>query len=455
MKSINKKYDIAVIGGGPGGLTAALAAARHGAHVIIIEKNGYLGGLATSGLPLLGFLDKRGNQVVGGIAQELIDHLTKIGGAYGHNRCPLHNSVTIVDPDLFKIIAFQKCIEANIEILLHCEAIDVSLNNKKIDQITASGKGMKFNIEADTYIDATGDGDVAFLAGAAYEKGQKDTGVMQPPTVMFSLCNFNAENFYKYLEDHPEDLIPAETMHVSTGYDVPFLKSHPSHVFLGLRTLLKKLSNKGVNPLQRDTLIYINSTNPGQIYVNTTRILDFDGTDPRELTRGEIEGHFQIVELVSMLKRYVPGFEDCYISNINPAIGIRETRRIAGIQKLAIDNVLAGDIPSDTIALGSYKVDIHNGTDHTTILTDLERPYGIPLGCLVSKDINNLMISGRCISMDSQALASVRVMPTCMAIGEAAGVCAALALENKVLPAQLPAELVVEQLKLNNAILSI
>ena len=449
------KYDVAVIGGGPAGLTAALAAARHGSKVIIIERNDYLGGNAVSGLPFLGFLDKQGRQVVGGIAQEMIDALAEINMSPGHNRCPLHNSVTIFHPDMFKVIAMEKCQEAGIHILLHSELVDVNVTNRHITQIAAMGKGMRIHVEASVFIDGSGDGDMAYLAGCSYEMGQPDTGIMQPPTLMFSLGGFEEDKFFKYLDEHPEDLQPSESMQVSKGYNTAYFKSHPSYVFLGLRSRLAKLREEGKNPLTRYTLIYINSVNPGQIYINTTRILNFDGTDLEEFTRGAFVGMKQIMELTSLLKNEIPGFENCFILSINPTIGIRETRRFSGVKRLTIEDVVKERIPLDTIALGSYKIDIHSGLDDSTMLTDLEGPYGIPLGCIISNEIDGLLFSGRHISMDALALGSVRVMPTCMAIGEAAGVCAALAVECGVLPSQVPYEEVVNQLKKDKAILSI
>ncbi|WP_230399372.1 FAD-dependent oxidoreductase [Novisyntrophococcus fermenticellae] len=455
MNLQNFHYDVAVVGGGPSGLAAALSAARHGAKVIILERNGYLGGNAVTGLPFLGFLDKQGRQVVGGIAQEMIDSLIEIGRCAGHNRCPLHNSVTVLDPEYFKIIAMDKCREAGIDILFHCELVDVNVVNRQMTQVSVMGKGMRIDITASVFIDATGDGDAAFLAGCSFEKGQKETGLMQPPTLMFSLCGYNEEEFFHYLEQHPEDLQPAESMQVSQGYDVPYFRSHRSYVFLGLRNRLKVLNEEGCNPLNRDTLIYINSMNLGQIYVNTTRIYRCDGSDPHDLTRGEIEGMKQITQLVELLKDKIPGFQNCYISSINPSLGIRETRRFSGKKRLAIDDVVRGHIPEDTIALGSYKVDIHSSVNDSTILRDLEGPYGIPLGCLISDEIDGLLLSGRCISMDAPSLGSVRIMPTCMALGEAAGVCASLSVDQGILPAQVPVDDVVALLKEDQAILSI
>lgn len=455
MKQKSYKYDVAVIGGGPSGLSAALAAARHGSKVIIVERNDYLGGNAATGLPFLGFLDKQGRQVIGGIAQEMIGSLSEIGMSPGHNRCPLHNSVTIFHPDIFKMVAMDKCQKEGIHILLHSELIDVTVTDRKITQVCVMGKGMRINIEASVFIDGTGDGDLAYLAGCSYEMGQADTGIMQPPSLMFSLNGFDEEKFFEYLDQHPEDLQPSDSMQVSNGYNTAYFKSHKSYVFLGLRSLLSRLRKEGKNPLTRDTLIYINSVNPGQIFINTTRILNFDGTDPEEITRGSYEGMKQIMQITELLKNEVPGFGNCFISSINPTLGVRETRRFSGKKRLTIEDAVHGWIPPDTIALGSYKIDVHSGLDDSTILTDLEGPYGIPLGCLISTEIDTLLFSGRHISMDALTLGSARVMPTCMAIGEAAGICAALAAKRSIFPARIPYEDVVTLLKNDNAILSI
>lgn len=449
------QFDVAVIGGGPAGIAAALASARNGARVLLAERHEYLGGNMSSGLPLLGFLDKNGNQVTGGIAQEIVDKLTLRGACLGHNPCPLHNSVTIIDSEMMKVLAFEMCREAGIQVLLHSEVVDVNVENGRIDQVYLMGKGTRYDIKASVFIDGTGDGDVAFLAGATYEKGQQDTGVLQPPSLLFTLNNFNEEKFWKFLEEHPEDLIPAESMNVSNGYDVPYFRSHPGYVFLGLRNTLSRMSEQNIKPFKRDTLIYIKTPYDGKICINATRILNFDGTNLMDLTRAGEEGMQQIASITEFLKKYIPGFEDTYVSNINSSIGIRETRRFSGIKKLTIDNVTKGAIPEDSIALGSYKVDIHSGLNSSTDLIDLEGPYGIPLGCLISSDVSNLVLSGRCISMDAPSLASARVMTTCMAIGQAAGVCASLAAKTNILPSSVNSTEVREILQKEKAILSI
>lgn len=453
MNTLKKAYDVVVIGGGPGGIPAAVAAARRGVKVLLVEKNGYLGGNLAIGLPLLGYLDKNGNQVTGGFAQELADTLMERNACYGHSRCPMHNSVTLYNHEVFKLVAFEKCLDAGVEILLHTEVIEANVENGAIKHLTLFGKGYRIEVEAKVFIDATGDGDVGYLAGAHYEKGQKGTGVMQPPTLMFSLGNVDLSKFHKFISDDPEQMILSDSFEVGRDYNPQHIMSTPNHVFVGLRKLFAELKAKGELPVDRDTFIYINSLIPGEVNVNSTRHLNVDGSNVFDLTRAEIEGHFQIPKLTEVLRKYVPGFENCYITRIFPTLGVRETRRIAGIKELTEDRIVACDIPDDTVALGSYIIDIHDGNGNGTIIKRLEKAYGIPYGCLVSRDISNLMLSGRCISMDAVVLSSARVMTTCMAIGEAAGVGASVAVNRNIKPADVDSKEVASILKENGAIL--
>ena len=189
--------------------------------------------------------------------------------------------------------------------------------------------------------------------------------------------------------------------------------------------------------VQRETLIYIKSMHPGEVYVNSTRLLNTDATDLFDLTRADLDGQLQCFQLTEVLRRYVPGFENCFLSHIAPFLGVRETRRFAGIRRLEGEMLLEGRVPEDTIGLGGYKIDIHSGKDSSTIFRTVTEPFGIPYGCLVSSEVSNLMFAGRCVSMDAAALASVRVMPQCMSMGQAAGLGAAMALDGHVTPAEV------------------
>ena len=453
-RQIELKTEILVIGAGPAGLSAAITAARAGKKVLLVEKNGYLGGNATLGLPLLGFLDLDGRRIVGGIAQEYVNRLTKRGQCFGHRTCPKHNSVTNIDPEGFKLLAIEMCREAGVEVLLHLEACRVEKENGKINKVVFYGKGNEVTVEADLFIDCTGDGDVAYLADCSFEAGQPGTGVLQPPTVMYTLENVNTAKLFDYIEAHPDEMTFSATIDHREGYDADYFRASPNHVFVGLAKIFERVRKEGKCPVDRNTLIYIKSVNDGEVYVNSTRLLNTDATDIFDLTRAELDGQLQTYALTKMLKENVPGFENCFVSSIAPTLGVRETRRFKGIRCLTGDMLLDGVIEDDTIALGAYKIDIHSGTDRNTIFKTVKEPFGIPYGTLVSAEIDNLMIAGRCASTDAAALASVRVMPQCMSMGHAAGLAAAMSLDANITPAEVDVRALREKLLSEGAVLT-
>ncbi|MBO5270800.1 MAG: FAD-dependent oxidoreductase, partial [Clostridia bacterium] len=389
MKQIRK--DVVVIGGGPGGLAAAITAAREGASVLLVERNGYLGGQLGSGLPFLAFLDKKQRRVIGGFAQEFAERLKSVGASYGHEYCPHHLSTTLIDPFYSRILAFEMVKEAGVEILLHSELSDVRTESGRIVSVTVSGKGQQIELFADVFVDGTGDADLAYLAGAECEKGDEN-GVMQPPTLMFNLGGVDMDRFADYLAEHPEQLPHDVIPNIEEGYDSEFIRNTKSAIFLGLHPLLEELRAKGECPVSRETVIFIRQPIPGQVAINTIRILNFDGSDLSDLSRGEMEAHLQVPKLMRMFKEHVPGFENCYLASINASIGVRESRRVKGLTTLTMEDALAGKRPSDTIGLCSYFIDVHNGAGQGTFRAVVEEPFGIPYGALVSKDLENLMV---------------------------------------------------------------
>lgn len=459
MQTINKEFDVVVLGAGPGGLAAALAAARNGAKVLLAEKNGFLGGNMAIGLPLLGFLDKDGKKVIGGIADEFMKDMAAYKTAYGnaasdHKVCPMHNSVTLYDHELFKIVALHKVMEAGIEVLFHTDIEAVNVENAQLKEITLRGKGWKIYVKAKAFIDASGDGDMAYLTGASYEKGQKDTGVLQPPTMMFTLAGVDIDRTIDYLAANPDQMERSKTIDCASGYDADFFRSDPNFVMVAMRKLFSELRSQGKMPVNRENIIVINSLLPGQVHMNCTRHLGTDGSDVFSVTKAEIEGYLQIEKFVETLHQHVPGFENCYISHIFPALGIRESRRFSGIRQLTEEDVVNGVFNDETIGIGSYCVDIHAGDGLSTIFTKIPA-YGIPYGITVSDEIEGLMFAGRCASMDAVAMSSARVMPICMAIGEAAGVGAALAVKQNISPRDVDVAQVRQILLDAGAILSV
>ena len=205
MKEFSCHYDIAVIGGGPAGLATAITAAREGKKALLAEKNGFLGGNLTIGLPLLGFLDEHGNKCIAGFAQELVDRLQERGACYGIRPCPKHNSVANVDAEAVKILVFEMCREAGVDVLLHTEAIGAEVDGGKLKTVTLYGKCNRITVSADLFVDCTGDGDVGCLAGCSFELGRGENQETMPPTVMCTIEGVNDRALLDYVEQHPEE----------------------------------------------------------------------------------------------------------------------------------------------------------------------------------------------------------------------------------------------------------
>ena len=436
-------YDVAVIGSGSGGLSAALAAARNGARVMLIDRHGYLGGTMTCGMPFLGYLDIHGRPVVGGFAMELVDRLTKIGASLGVRECPQHHSVVIIKPDYLKVLASDLCGENHIEVLLHSYLTAVETEKGKITKAIFSCAGNTIEVRARIFIDATGDGTLAYLAGAAYQKG-REKGELQPPTVHYTIGGVDKERFFAWCKEHGE----------LGCYTMEYLRASPNWAFVTLNKLFKELQPKGEWPISVWAFICINSLNDGQVVVNGPRMINTDATDPRDLTKAERKGAHQAVAFMEMLRKHVGGYEHAYISHINDTVDIRETRRIVGKKRVVLKEALEGYIPEDSIALAAYPIDIHSSKDFTSKFHRINEPFGIPYLCLVNESIVNLMMAGRCISVDVDTFGSTRVIGTCLAVSEAAGVGAALAIRDNCPPAAVDCAAVRQILLKNGGLLN-
>ena len=427
-KIIFDSYDVAVVGAGPGGLAAAIAAARNGAKVLLIERNGYLGGNLASGLPLLGFLDYQGNPVLGGFALEFVNRLTKCGAAKGVRECPNHYSLAVVNPEFSKIIASDLCEEAGVEVLMHCYLTAVKTRRRKITAAFFSCAGNIIDVRAKNFIDGTGDGTLGYLAGAEFQKGSEE-GELQPPSILYTIGGVDKKKLFDWCERNGE----------MGNYSLNYFQQSPNWCFVTLGNLFRKLQPKGEWPIAVWAMICVNRLNEREVCINGPRMLQVDASDPRELTKAERDGAHQAIAFTNMLKKYVDGFEDAFISHINDTIGIRETRRIIGGRTLCLEQALAGSIADDSIALAAYFIDIHSSKDFTSNGMKVKTPYGIPYLCLVGKSYDNLLMTGRCISVDRMVFGSIRVMGTCLAIGEAAGTGAALAIRKKCNPGEVSA----------------
>jgi hypothetical protein len=448
-KTVN--YDVAVLGGGTSGAIAAIAAARNGAATLLVERNEFLGGTMASGLGLLGFQDRGGRAVVGGIAQELIDALAETGDTLGHNYCPILNSLTPVNAAMMQLRLMEMCSEAGVKLLLCCETSAVTVEDGRLSRVWATGKNHAYDIRARVFVDATGNGDVCAAAGVPFVKGS-EAGEIQPGSLIFSLSGVEREPLLDYVERHPEEARSPEGYETETSVD--FYRHARGYNFLGLDGVIRRARADGeYRDIPRDRFSAITSPLPDCMIINNTRVTHFDGSSLAQLTEGTLEGYRQMSELLRFIPRYIPGYEYSRLASVSPVMGVRESRRCIGEKTLRYHEVLEGAVPRDTVALCGYNTDIHHGNDESSELYVLKRPYGIPFGTMFNRKVGNLLFTGRLISTDWESFASCRVMGPCMAMGQAAGTAAALCAGGGVDPAGLSTERLRTRLREQNAIL--
>ena len=419
---VRDEVDVLVVGAGPAGIMAAQAAALvKGTKVMLIDSRGYLGGNMTIGLPLLGFLGRKGNEIIKGLPLRFVERLRERGQATHHRACPLHVSLTMVDPEGTKRLAWEIMDENNVEVLLYVFATDVIMEgNKRKGVIIDSKKGREV-IYAKSIVDCTGDGDILYRAGAEMKYGN-DQGIPQPPTLMFSMRGVDSRKLRDAVADHPEiydiDYIPNE-----------FFRPMDNCTFVGFRNQIRQAREAGYHlPVERT--IFMTGMAEDEWWVNMSRVNGIDATDPQQYTRGEHECMLQNEEVVRYLKAYIPGFENAYVDRVAPFMGIRETRRLVGEYTLTEQDIFDCAHFDDVIAVASYPVDLHHPVGGDCSLWWCPDCYDVPYRCLIPKKVDGVIAAGRDISATHLALASVRVMGPAMCLGEAAGKAAALAVKD-------------------------
>ncbi|NLK08645.1 MAG: FAD-dependent oxidoreductase [Firmicutes bacterium] len=391
-------YDVIVCGGGPGGVGAAVGAARTGADVLLVERYGFLGGGATAMLvnPFMTYF-AGDRQIIHGVLQEIIEGLLDMG-AYGHPKTPW-----AFDAEAVKIVCEQLCLENGVDLLYHTFLASCAVEDNMITEIQVATKDGIKHFTAKIFIDSTGDGDLAYFSGAPTEKGRQADGLAQPMTLNFRMANVEIASMPP-VEEMTERYVAAKT--------------------------------RGEIQCPREDILIFFTTQPDVVHFNQTRVIRHDATDPVSYTKAEVEGRRQAWQISQWLIGNMPGFENAYLQQTAPQLGVRESRRVMGEYILTDTDLLNARKFSDVIVCGSYPVDIHNPDGEGTVLKHLKPGewYDVPYRALVPLGVDNLLIGSRCISTTHAAHSAIRVMPIVFGIGQAAGIAAGQCALSGVLP---------------------
>lgn len=451
MKSIDRQ-DVLVIGGGVAGALAAVAAARMGAKTMLAEEMGFLGGSMTAcGTGPMMTFHAGDTQVVQGLGEELIARLKAKGLSPGHtaDSTGYTYSVTPFDVEGMKRELELMALEAGVTLLYHANAIGVRKEGAKLKAVRFYSCGNTFEVEADIFIDASGDADVIAMAGVPFDKGRASDGRDQPMTMNFRVDGVDIPKV-RALMKSDRALFPLLV-------DKPGLEDKALRLSIsGMYDLMHKAMREGDITFDRNVVLVFETNHPGEVIVNMTRINGEDATDPLSLSRAESEGRRQVWELLAFLKRSVPGFENIRLLFSGPNVGVRSSRRMRGLYTLTADDVLAGTKFEDGISAYGYPVDVHSsdkGGDTTSTFLAWGDYYLIPYRCLINDVVPNLMAAGRNISCTFEAQASTRTSPSCCALGHAAGCAAALCTAQGIQPGELSVPTLREALRGQNAFL--
>ncbi|MEA4883293.1 MAG: FAD-dependent oxidoreductase [Clostridia bacterium] len=424
MSEVRRAYsaDIAVIGGGPSGVAAAIAAGRAGARVVLIERLGYLGGMSTAALvwPLMTFHAQSG-QIIAGIGQEIVDRLQQLGFSPGHvpDTIGFVPTVTPVEPEGMKLVTMEMVRESGVQLLLHQLVSEVHAADGRIDHIILTGLYGSMLVEARAFVDCTGIARLVEAAGGQVAAGREADAMTQPGTLMFRVSGVDMSEVVKYMKENPDDFV--------LGSSPDMLDPKQSIGVAGFFSKLAGAVKTGEFGINRDRLLFFSGIHSDEVIVNVTRVKGIDQRDPFDVTRAEAEGLLQAHQVFRFMKEHIPGFGKSRLAQTGSQIGIRESARPVGHYILTQDDLIEGREFDDGIARGAFPIDIHSPDGKGLTAIRLKRSYAIPYRSLVPIRLTNVITAGRAISVTHEAYASTRVMPTCFATGHAAGVAAAVA----------------------------
>ncbi|MCB7317863.1 FAD-dependent oxidoreductase [Lacrimispora sp. 210928-DFI.3.58] len=419
-----KKYDVIVAGGGPAGVAAAIASARNGARTLLVERDGYLGGMATgASIPAFCTYTDGVETIIRGIGLEILEELKqhswkspfydrKPGRLEEYDWLP-------IDSESLKLILDRLVTASGCDILFHTVLIDCNVENHKVKELLVHNKSGLQYLSASCVVDCTGDADLSAMAGCEMEYGDENDQV-QGGTLCFKVANFDTDRFLEYAE--------------KTGENGNLMKA------------VERAKENGDFPAGEVKVAGISLPARGMASFNFGHVFDWNPINGESITKAEIESRQKLPMLMNFIRSYVPGAEQAVLALSGPNIGVRESRRLRGRYILTGEDYMRRADFEDSIAYYSYPIDIHasNGADAEAAETGYQKnryapgeSYGIPFRCLLPQTIDNLLVAGRTVSCDRMMQASLRVMPACFAMGQAAGTAAAMAAEQGICMSEL------------------
>jgi hypothetical protein len=311
--------------------------------------------------------------------------------------------------------------EKNITTLLHTFLVDADVRSNSVRSVRVVNKSGMQTYEGKVFIDASGDADLAAACGADFVVGRKHDGMAQPMTLMFGVENVDLPETVAYVHQNPEQFILNKDCNLNQYLAVS-----------GFFSLVEQARKNGDFPLPRDRVLFFQGVHPGEVIINMTRVTKLSGVNGDDRTEAEIQAHKQVDIVMAFLKKYIPGFANARIKAIASATGVRESRRLVGVETLDTDMIFNSQENDNSVAVCAYPIDIHDpvGAELNWIRKG-KGCYDVPYGVMVPKKTTNLLVTGRCISATHEAMASVRITPTAMALGQAAGMAASIAVTEK------------------------
>lgn len=466
-KAVKKlQTDVLVVGGGTAGFVAAIAAARNGAKVTLVEQRDHLGGTHSGGMVMMirsmrhmkaprsaehkkvmitqyesSFDDE---QLVFSIAQEYLDRMLEIGSAWGSKGQATARQ--LFDPEIAKWVIEQMVIEAGVDVWFYSQTTDLLLSNGSVNGAVIENLQERIEISARVTIDTTGDGNVCAAAGARFEMGDQEEGHCQPMTLYFIMGGVNLDRTLAYIKEHPAEF--------NEEYVDTLLRLRQEGKPMTVLPFKAKIRDAverdeypipyGLEKVNPETLTYMarpmfrnGKFRYDLMSHNMDMAYNVDATDRRALTRATIGMRDVAVKMAAFYRKYVPGYEDSYLVHTAQSVGVRDSRRIVGDYTLTKDDVLSGRHFDDGIGRYGSVVDVHDKDGKQSLLLAEVGGSGwfhIPYRSLVPSGVKNLLVAGRCISADYVAQGCTRSQAACMMTGQATGTAAALAIKAGVEP---------------------